>query len=741
METYVWETKYDTWNRVQKMTYPDGEEVDYAYNRAGKLQRLTSKKKAHEYVIVDRLGYDKFEQRTFLKLGNGTVTNYTYDPARRWLTHMDVTALLGRKIMDNSYAYDLMSNVLSISNNTSTQALKLGGPATHTFGYDELYRLTEASGQWTGHNREEDYTLLMEYDNLHNIVRKTQTHHRLGVVVAATTYDNQYDYNAAQPHAPTKIGRRNYSYDANGNFTNWKTEGHFSWRQVLWDEENRISAISDNGFVSQYTYDAAGERAIKSSGGVQSVFMNGAPAGFIAHQKNYTAYVSPYLVAKEGRFTKHYFIEGQRIGSRIGTGYFQNRFFGKGLTAGNLNYNVRANLLKQAVIQHYLNLQKPPGVPTAQGHHGDPVTTGIPLPVADFSDSAYSAPPVDWVLPAPPNPLTDPPGVPVPPLVPITNADVKAGYGFNGEGIIHAEANQYFFHPDHLGSTSYVTDVNGEVRQHVEYMPFGETFVDEHSSDGNQPYLFNAKEMDAETGLYYYGARYYDPMASIWASVDPMAEKYAGWSPYNYVLLNPVRLVDPDGQVAFVPILLGIYAVAEFAISAYDSYDAVKTIADPNASTKDKVLSVAGLAIGMLAPGGGYGAGAKQTAKVLDKVGDGVKAADKLADGVKASSKSDELVEVYRVYGGDSKASGYSWTSTDPSTVENFRDLAGLPSGGASGSMNTGQFVIEGTAKKSDILKERKALPLDGNRGGLTELIIDPAKVNVKKISGQNPAF
>ncbi|MDD2964220.1 MAG: RHS repeat-associated core domain-containing protein [Bacteroidales bacterium] len=55
-------------------------------------------------------------------------------------------------------------------------------------------------------------------------------------------------------------------------------------------------------------------------------------------------------------------------------------------------------------------------------------------------------------------------------------------------------------------------------------------------------------QLDTETGLYYYGARYYDPRGSLWLSVDPMMEKYAGWSPYNYTVGNPVVFVDPDGM-------------------------------------------------------------------------------------------------------------------------------------------------------------------------------------------------
>ena len=82
------------------------------------------------------------------------------------------------------------------------------------------------------------------------------------------------------------------------------------------------------------------------------------------------------------------------------------------------------------------------------------------------------------------------------------------------------EKLQFYYHPDHLGSSSYITNLDGEVVQHIEYVPFGEVFIEERNSIWNTPYLFNAKEFDEETGLYYYGARYYDPRLSVWMSTD-----------------------------------------------------------------------------------------------------------------------------------------------------------------------------------------------------------------------------
>ena len=61
-------------------------------------------------------------------------------------------------------------------------------------------------------------------------------------------------------------------------------------------------------------------------------------------------------------------------------------------------------------------------------------------------------------------------------------------------------------------------------------------------------HTFSAKERDAETGLSYFGARYYSVDLSIWLSVDPMSDKYPSLSPYVYCADNPVRLVDPNGE-------------------------------------------------------------------------------------------------------------------------------------------------------------------------------------------------
>ncbi|MCC9065947.1 RHS repeat domain-containing protein [Flavobacterium piscisymbiosum] len=97
----------------------------------------------------------------------------------------------------------------------------------------------------------------------------------------------------------------------------------------------------------------------------------------------------------------------------------------------------------------------------------------------------------------------------------------------------------------------------------MEYIAFGEVLFEEHSSSFSSPYLFNGKELDRETNLSYYGARYYDVKTSLWLSVDPLVEKYPNVESYVYCLNSPVVLVDPDGKH---PITGIIDAVSSFAL-------------------------------------------------------------------------------------------------------------------------------------------------------------------------------
>ncbi|MFO8087197.1 MAG: RHS repeat-associated core domain-containing protein, partial [Bacteroidales bacterium] len=108
---------------------------------------------------------------------------------------------------------------------------------------------------------------------------------------------------------------------------------------------------------------------------------------------------------------------------------------------------------------------------------------------------------------------------------------------------IIATEQQYFYYPDHLGSSSFITDASGDAHQHLQYLPFGEDFISQRI-DWQTRYTFSAKEKDKNTGYHYFGARYYDSEVSVWLSVDPMASGFPGVSAYSYCYNNPMNYID-----------------------------------------------------------------------------------------------------------------------------------------------------------------------------------------------------
>lgn len=106
--------------------------------------------------------------------------------------------------------------------------------------------------------------------------------------------------------------------------------------------------------------------------------------------------------------------------------------------------------------------------------------------------------------------------------------------------------NRKYYHTDLLGSTRAVVEGTTVVESY-DPEPWGLLMPGRTLGSGTKE-GFTGKERDAESGLDYFGARLYMPALGRWTSVDPLAEKHPEWSPYNYVLNNPLVLFDPDGR-------------------------------------------------------------------------------------------------------------------------------------------------------------------------------------------------
>jgi len=109
----------------------------------------------------------------------------------------------------------------------------------------------------------------------------------------------------------------------------------------------------------------------------------------------------------------------------------------------------------------------------------------------------------------------------------------------NGQTIAKInDSGVFYYHPDHLGSTSALTDREGNVVEEQVNLPFGELLT------GEEKYGFTGKELD-ETNLQYFGARYYNPNSGRFLNSDPARD---GMSWYSYVANNPLRYIDPTGN-------------------------------------------------------------------------------------------------------------------------------------------------------------------------------------------------
>ena len=506
-------------------------------------------------VIKMMLLLENVEQRTYLKYCNGAETFYSYDPQHRRLQNLVVNAKAGT-IMDNAYTYDAVSNVLGIQNNAPLpQSGKAGGRMSHSYTYDALYRLASATGTYAGaDNKSASYTLSMGYDNMHRITGKRQHLTQTGVQFDGTlnagydltyTYqkgdgrkfqlDNVRDINYRTEETPTDSTKINnghkYEYDLNGNLVyintsrvkkDGKEDEKMTEQKYRWDEENRLLAADENGFVSNYWYDADGERTVKTSGENEAIYVNSEFSGGNTSTARFSLYVSPYLVAGQGgKYTKHIYVGSQRIVSKLGDlasyGADPRRIPYAGNEADGLTINYKDKYAQQ--LQSIKDNYKTFDIPY-NGKDNDDYVNGQGFCCNDGTPEAAQA---------------------------RAMARTRAANG-NFKPNEEYEKMQFYYHPDHLGSSSYITNLDGEVSQHIEYVPFGEVFIEERNNTWNTPYLFNAKEFDEETGMYYYGARYYEPRLSLWMGTDIIEEKHPDISSYCFVFNNPIKLIDSNGM-------------------------------------------------------------------------------------------------------------------------------------------------------------------------------------------------
>jgi RHS repeat-associated protein len=253
----------------------------------------------------------------------------------------------------------------------------------------------------------------------------------------------------------------------------------------VWDEENRLMYTATEQSYGFYIYDAAGERVAKQNGSMGQTNLNG-NWWWQPYPKASTIYASPYLVATPQGYTKHYYAGSERIASKTGEGGIVD--------------------IVGIILRLLTNLDI-----WKKTHDRLWTATFKALPPEIRKEATCSA-----------------------------LYDLREVRG--------PEKETYFYHPDHLGSAAWITNQEGHPIQHLQYLPFGETRIDQRKTGWSSRYSFSGKEKDEESGYSYFGARYYNSDLSIWLSVDPLASAAPHQSPYAYCSNHPINRIDPNGM-------------------------------------------------------------------------------------------------------------------------------------------------------------------------------------------------
>lgn len=498
-QTYNASTSYDALNRLVMLISPDNSVIRPGYNEANLLERIDCNLcgSAEITTFVSNLDYDAKGQRTLIEYGNGTRTQYEYDPETFRLMHLLTlrgTAFPGDcpqahtldcGVQNLHYTYDPTGNITSIRDDAQQTVYfhnrKVEPSAEYT--YDAIYRLIAATGRdhlgQTGHTSNDHlspvptshtdatrvnlpqpgdgnalgrYQEQYEYDEVGNILRMLHT----GSHPTNPGWTRCYNYREASQLEPdrhsnclsyTHIGDQPhelYTYDVHGNMT---TMSHLP--RMQWDYRDQLQATAQQ-FVSSgatpemtyYVYDAKGQRVRKVTERQQQQSNEPAPT---------------------------------RKAERIYLGNFE-------------------------VYREY---------------SGDGITITLERETLHIMDDKQRVALIETRT---------------------------QGSDESPEQLIRYQFG------NHLGSAVLELDDQGQIISYEEYYPYGSTSYQAVRSQTETPkrYRYTGKERDEENGLYYHGARYYACWLGRWTSCDP-GGMVDGVNFYRYARNNPVHFIDPAG--------------------------------------------------------------------------------------------------------------------------------------------------------------------------------------------------
>ena len=535
-KTYTTSKAFDSFGRIIQAIYPDGDKVEYSYTDLGELYAIRSTVGGVAEEIVSKTLYNGAGQISKLVYGNGTETEYTYLSSsnnaslksgtlyRAKVYGKEQNGTTKTTLLDRNYTYNKQGMVAELSRDVAGSLI--GGSngtiqsLTDTYSYDRFGRFTQNVHK---HGSTTNYVLDMSYNKAGGITNKN-------VSVANVTngssldYNLEYNYSASKPHQLDNIvdqvssTQSQHLYNNSGSIQEIHDPLAGGAQKFYWNEEQRLSGVSNDLGIHHYVYDHNGERIMKSSVMRSAVQVNDQDIDEVQYLEPYSIYVNPFYVVTDllngDKVSKHYFMNTQRIATDI-----------------SISYSGSSPPTTEQKGSSETNTHKPSRKQTSSNYNAA---------FADLQETieAFGYKPLDL------DRASDLPTVEsyCPELVESNLGSLPTENNTENNTRI-----LFWYHPDYLGNVDLITDRDGRAHEFFLYNPWGEEL---HQWNANaysfsSPFKFNSKELDQESGLHYYGARYYQSKLSSWMSVDPLA--HSTLEPYSFVGNNPMVYVDPTG--------------------------------------------------------------------------------------------------------------------------------------------------------------------------------------------------
>ena len=351
------------------------------------------------------------------------------------------------------------------------------------------------------------------YDDLHRLTQvttasgsKSYAYNAIGNMTSNGDFGvGTYTY-GTKPHAVTGSNGKSYSYDANGNMTNRNGQ------TLLYDEDNRLIYSSGGAFSTvTFGYDAGGMRLWKS-----------ALAGT-------TVYIGNIYESRPGLTLCHVFAEGKRVATFEPQGGVFG-FYNKPKLYFDFTERVTAAIFWP--LQHGRT-------PWTVGFASLFVTLATVFWGRQRSGRAFSAGSLRRT-----GIFNSTVSILLVPLLLVCTIPTRV------------EAQQYtpvfyYYHSDHLGSTNVLTDRNGVKVEQFEYTSYGNLRYAQSTGAVPMANMYTGQIFDADTGLYFYNARYYDPELGRFVQADTMVPNVSdsqALNRYSYASNNPFKYNDPKGH-------------------------------------------------------------------------------------------------------------------------------------------------------------------------------------------------